>query len=99
MPWVAARTLLNVKPPLLSWKAPTPTAIIGSRRPSVTYTPNGTIPATRRSQRRASFAGDAGRAAGPDPRTPGPARDPGALLSPGGTTPPGGQTKYGGKRQ
>ena len=36
MPWVAALTLLNVKPPLLPVNAPIATAIIGSSRPSVT---------------------------------------------------------------
>ena len=36
MPLVAVLTLLNVKLPLLSWKAPIATAIIGSSRPSVT---------------------------------------------------------------
>jgi hypothetical protein len=36
MPWVAALTLLRVKLPLLSSKAPIATAAIGANRPSVT---------------------------------------------------------------
>ena len=51
MPLVAALTLLNVKLPLLSWKAPMATASMGSSSPSVTYTAKGMIPAIRRSQR------------------------------------------------
>src|ERR1700722_18357904 len=88
MPWGAALTLLNVKPPLLSWKAPTATAISGISSPSVTYAPKGTMPAIRRSQRRAPETVRPARAPVPAPR-PAP-RAPGRGAGPQGRSGPRG---------
>jgi hypothetical protein len=61
--------------PLSFWKAPMATATIGSSSPSATYTPNGMIPAHRRSSRRTygrtSLGGGLGDSMVSEPRAPG----------------------------
>ena len=80
MPWVAALTLLNVKPPLLFWKAPIATATIGQqqaeRHVDAERHDPGHPAQPAQGQRVPRTA-----AAAAGPATPGSARDPGACVT------------------